>query len=563
MLLLAVHRAITRPALFDDLPALTSFLGFLVAHGEPWHPVALATALVGAHLVVGALRQRLPVAAVASLARDRRVAIGLGVAVAAIASVAAFPRAKAEPHPLVIVLGVDALRPDRLAANGATRGVTPHIDALVKDATLFDRAYTPIAQTEPAWRALLTARFPLRTQVRYPLTAESRWEKLPTFAQTFGAGGFHTVFHTDCSRFNFQPEASGFDERIQPPRGAVNFALEKLRFRTLGLFADNRLGSWLLPEFVDNRALAGIHNPIAFAERLGDELVARAKAGPTLFAFHATAAHFPGDPVYPFYRRFVSPSEPLARRLRMFFSPIGQGSQGGWNERGAEDLYDELISQADAQVGILLDRLRAAGLYDEATIIFYSDHGESFHADHPELAGATPVHGARLSEEENRIVFAVKLPRSSGSHPARSDALVRLIDLGPTLLDAERLPPLEGADGRSLLPLLEGKPWSPEPLYAETGFTHASPEVFAPHHRKGAPRSFDIYRVRPDGVVEVTDAVHPAVIAEKDTGAFDGTTWIVRAPQDDGSVAERCSGKCPAPELSAWLERLEHANGVR
>ena len=32
--------------------------------------------------------------------------------------------------------------------------------------------------------------------------------------------------------------------------------------------------------------------------------------------------------------------------------------------------------------------------------------GESFHADSPELAGATPVHGARLSDEENRIFLA-------------------------------------------------------------------------------------------------------------------------------------------------------------
>src|SRR5687767_200968 len=36
--LLAWDRAIARPALFDDLPALRSVLGWLVEHGQPWHP---------------------------------------------------------------------------------------------------------------------------------------------------------------------------------------------------------------------------------------------------------------------------------------------------------------------------------------------------------------------------------------------------------------------------------------------------------------------------------------------------------------------------------------------
>jgi arylsulfatase A-like enzyme len=552
--LLAWDRAIARPALFDDLPSLRSVLGWLVDHGEPWHPRLAAGLWLAVPLGVLAWRSR-------GHRRALGLAVGAAAAVGLLGAWAARAPAGGGEHPLVILIGVDAFRPDRLRALGGTREVAPHLDRFVEEGgTLFSRAYTPIAQTEPAWRSMLTARWPHRTGVRYSLTAESRWIQAPTFPRRFADAGWRTVFATDCSRFHSEGPDSGFTTRLQPPRGAVNFLLEKLRYRAVGLFADHRPGAAWLPEFIDNRALAGIHDPVGYADRLAARLLTEASQGPTLFAFHATAAHFPGDPTYPFYRRFVPPSEPLERRLRMHFSPVVPGAAGGagtWNRAGAEGLYDELLAQADAQVGQLFDALKRTGRYDDALILVLSDHGESFHTDRPDLAGATSVHGARLSEEENRILLAVKLPQGQRA-PARVDTLVRMVDVGPTLLELFRLPALpEDVDGVSLAPLLRGEPFQPPPLYAETGFTHVSPEIFDPGHWPGAPRSFDTYRIRQDGVVEVDGAAHDAMVREKDRGAFDGQRWLVDRPRSDGSVQRSCVGDCSGTEaLSSWLDAV-------
>ncbi len=562
--LLAWDRAIARPALFDDVAALRGTLAFLVGFGEPWHPRAAALAWVGLHGAVAAVvAARGPRARAGQwLLRTRSPRFLLpGAAVAGAVGIALFVHARPVPSraPLTVLIGIDAFCPDRLRAYGGTGAIAPNLEAFLADATRFDAAYTPIAQTEPAYRSLLTARWPSATGVRYPLTAEARWAALPTFPASLAAAGWRTSFQTDCSRFNWQGENSGFTVRRQPPRGALNFALEKLRFRALGVFADNAAGTALLPELMANRALAGLYDPYAYARRLVDDLAADAATGPTLFAFHATAAHFPGDPVYPFYRRFVPTSAPLDRRLRMVFSPIGSGGQRaetGWGRAESEALYDELLAEADAQLGIVLEGLRARGLYEEATVVVFSDHGESFHADSPAIAGATPVHGARLSDEENRILLAVKLPQSRQPRPpARVGALVRLIDLGPTVLDLAGVAPLPGADGESLMPLLRGDAAPPRRLCAETGFTHASPDVFDPGHVAGAPRSFDAYRVRQDGVVELGPEAHDAVMREKDFGATDGRSWWVRSPRKDGTVAERCTGACDDPTLPAWLTK--------
>jgi arylsulfatase A-like enzyme len=138
----------------------------------------------------------------------------------------------------------------------------------------------------------------------------------------------------------------------------------------------------------------------------------------------------------------------------------------------------------------------------------------------------------------------------------QSDALVRLIDIGPTLLDLAGLAPLAGADGASLKPLLRGEPMEPLRLYAETGFTHAAPDAFDPEHLAEAPRSFAAYTVRSDGTIEMSEDAHQAILREKDIGAFDGQTWLIRAPRKDGTVAESCRGDCSNGSLARWLDSV-------
>lgn len=562
--LLTVHRAVAHPALFDDLPAIAPLLDGLMTYGRPaWAAIAIGAWLLGHCVVARGRRGRMAFAAVS-----------VALAFAALVSPYSWRRLRRPgPGNLVLVVGIDALRPDRAAAYGGPGRATPHLDRFFAEANLFTQAYTAIAQTEPGWRSLLTANWPQRTGVRFPLTADEDRLPIPTFASTFGQAGFQTYFATDCARFNHQEEDSGFAHRDQPPRGLLNFALDKARFRGVALFGQNPLGAAVLPELVLNRAVAGLYDPTLYIEQLGDRLIALTRSGPTLAAVHLTAAHFPGDPSYPFYRGDLALDRdvPVERRTRMHFATLtsqparsdakgGAGQPQRFGSRAqAEGLYDELIAQADWQVGSLIERLKGAGLYDRTELVVFSDHGESFYADRPDLAGATSVHGARVSGEENHVVLAYKSGASASSPPMpprRIDRLVRLLDLGPTLLEGAELPPLPNVDGVSLRPLLRGEEMPPLWLYAETGFTHASPDVFEPRHRSGgAPRDQSLYRFHADGSIDVDPKYRQAIIDEKDHAATDGQSWLWRQPARDGAVLERCEGDCIA--LRPWLLALE------
>lgn len=110
--------------------------------------------------------------------------------------------------------------------------------------------------------------------------------------------------------------------------------------------------------------------------------------------------------------------------------------------------YDGEVAYADEIVGRFLESLRAAGRYDDAIIAITADHGEGLN-DHGE-----EEHGILLYRESLHVPLMIKLPRGGGGR--RVSTTVRQADIAQTLLDLALLPVLPGADGESLVPLMQG-----------------------------------------------------------------------------------------------------------
>ena len=122
--------------------------------------------------------------------------------------------------------------------------------------------------------------------------------------------------------------------------------------------------------------------------------------------------------------------------------------------------YDGEIAFADEIVGRLFDRLRALDVYDRATIVLLSDHGEGL-GDHGEQE-----HGLFLYNATVHVPLVVKLP---GQQRTRRVAVpVQQIDLVPTILDLAGAPKRMELHGRSLQPLLDGTGTLPDTgIYSE------------------------------------------------------------------------------------------------
>jgi choline-sulfatase len=328
------------------------------------------------------------------------------------------PAGTAFPGAPIVLISIDTLRSDHLPAYGYRGVATPAIDALRRDAVLFERVYCHYPMTLPSHVSLLSGELPPVNGVRD-----------------------NSGFPFDSARHTFLPrllKRAGYDT------GAVVSASV--------LAAGTGLAGGF--DFYDDRMPAAANlseeakRPGAESARAALDWVRRRLspegAGRPFFLFlHLYEPHAP-------YR----PPEPFASRYRA--SP-----------------YDGEIAAADAVVADVLGQLKRLGVYDRAVVALLSDHGEGL-GEHGEKQ-----HGMFLYRETLQVPLLLKLPGSrlgGGSVPSPA----QLIDVVPTLLHLAGVLAPAGLSGQNLLDLgpSPAAPAAPagaaatavgeRPIYAET-----------------------------------------------------------------------------------------------
>lgn len=118
--------------------------------------------------------------------------------------------------------------------------------------------------------------------------------------------------------------------------------------------------------------------------------------------------------------------------------------------RKSKAAYYAMIEQVDTEVGRMLAVLEETGQAENTIVIYMSDHGDML-GDHGIF-----LKGPYFYEGAIRVPLIMRWP---GKYKAglRSDALVEMIDLAPTLMEAAGLSIPAGMQGRSLTPVLTGK----------------------------------------------------------------------------------------------------------
>jgi arylsulfatase A-like enzyme len=112
--------------------------------------------------------------------------------------------------------------------------------------------------------------------------------------------------------------------------------------------------------------------------------------------------------------------------------------------------YYGSCSLIDDQIGRALQALEETGQADRTIVVYTNDHGIMMGAHGLMCLGVFPF------EEGYRIPLIVRWP-GSGSAGATCERLVSLLDLGPTITELSGCDELERAQGRSLVPLLQGR----------------------------------------------------------------------------------------------------------
>ncbi len=139
------------------------------------------------------------------------------------------------------------------------------------------------------------------------------------------------------------------------------------------------------------------------------------------------------------------PRDAINGRYREFGFELGKEDPP--RRREFMQAYHACVSFIDAQIGIVLQQLKDEGLYENTVIVLTSDHG--YHLGDHFLWGKVT-----LFDIGAKVPLIIRVPGLT-QPGSRSDAMVELVDIFPTLTDLAGLPGHAQLQGTSVVPLLK------------------------------------------------------------------------------------------------------------
>jgi arylsulfatase A-like enzyme len=369
----------------------------------------------------------------------------------------------------------------------------PHFDRLAAEGISFDRACSAAPLCGPARRSLLTGLFPhthgeLHNDTNHPFDREVYLDTLADAGYrnlTFGKwhAGPGTALDHQCEGFSYptysnpytKPEYRQYlaDRGLPEPEVLVEQTYSSWREVPVGpgyrQICDwcNEHASGILTTPTDTHEAFFLANLACDALR---ELAASGNDRPFALRVDFWGPHQPYFPTREFADLYDPETIPEYGSFRddLTGKPdlyhvehnLGLGVGGRihipsalpWSEwrKTLARAYAQ-TTLVDAAGGRILDTLDALGLAGDTLVIWTTDHGDALacHGGHFDKASYLP-------EEMMRVPMAIRFP---GRIPAgqRSDALVSLVDVAPTILDAAGLAFHDPVHGTSLLPLAAGE----------------------------------------------------------------------------------------------------------
>jgi choline-sulfatase len=120
------------------------------------------------------------------------------------------------------------------------------------------------------------------------------------------------------------------------------------------------------------------------------------------------------------------------------------------------DFYDASIHWVDRNIAFLMGALQDQNLADKTMVVIMSDHGEGFWEHGQE------GHARTLFKEVQHVPLIIIPPFKIPGGVVVNEQVAN-VDIWPTILDILDLPPLERAEGKSLLPLIAAQGSTPPP----------------------------------------------------------------------------------------------------
>ncbi|GAA4426625.1 sulfatase [Bremerella cremea] len=376
------------------------------------------------------------------------------------------PTLYAADRPNVLFIAVDDLRPE-LGCYGKSHMVTPNIDRLAGQGTLFERAYCMVPTCGASRAALLTSIRPARDRfITHLASAEEEVPNITTLNTWFKDAGYHTVSNGKIFHHP-QDNEHGWSEKPWRPKGPTfklkeSIAATKTTTKGYGPPVE---AADVPDDFYRDGKLA--RKSIEDLQRLKEQ------DKPFFLAVGFFKPHLPFvapqkywdlydaekiDLPETYHRPKNAPDAAIhsSGELRAY---AGIPKKGPVSDETAKSMihgYYACVSYTDANIGRLLDELDRLELSDNTIVVLWGDHGWN-------LGEHTLWCKHSCFETSMHAPLIVKVPGKYAGQ--KTAALTEFIDIYPSLCELCGLDTPQHCQGTSFVPLLKdptaaGKPFA-------------------------------------------------------------------------------------------------------
>ena len=383
----------------------------------------------------------------------------------------------------ILLIAVDDLR-TQLGCYGHTETISPNIDKIAAQGTVFSRAYCQVPVCGASRASLLTGIRPDYAVGRFTSAGSRADRDTPdavTMQEHFKNNGYHSIANGKIHHY-INDSISSWSE---PPYRVYDYATPtgadwaKYNFDKI----------WLDPESKNHVSSKG-RGPYREAADVPDHAYEDGKVAmktihdlrrlkkidkPFFLACGFSRPHLPFNAPKKYYDMYDRDKLEIAdNRYKPTDLPSACKNSGeinsysqisGWPSnvefhRDALHAYYACVSYVDAMIGQIMAELTRLDLDDNTIVLLWGDHGwhlgeHNFWGKHNTLNNALQV----------PLIFRAPGHKKNNT----TDALVEFIDIYPTLCQLTRLPaPTQQLEGTSFVPLLKNPkvPWKQQ-VYSE------------------------------------------------------------------------------------------------
>ena len=358
-------------------------------------------------------------------------------------------------RPNIVFILIDDLRWDELGIAGHPFIKTPNIDRIGKEGAIFHNAFMTTPLCSPSRASFLTGQYAHTHGITNNVDRSAASHKLVTFPLLLHQSGYETAFIGKWHMGNDDKPRPGFDRWVSfkgqgtylnpdinedgksiKPSGYITDILNGYAIEFINRPHDKPFLVYLAHKAIHPEVTQNDDGSVNLANT---ELFIPAERHKNLYAGKVI-------PHRPNYRRAPEGKPALQRRIGDL-PPLGAAT--ATRDEAILGRQRSLMAIEEG-VGEILRVLKANGQLDNTIIVFTSDNGY-FYGEH-----GLSVERRLAYEESIRMPLLIRYPKAIKSGTSRDEFALN-IDLAPTLLELAGVTVPSAMQGRSLVPLLQGK----------------------------------------------------------------------------------------------------------